>query len=353
MLGESMAQKKAHEVDTWLARRDPQIPILLFYGPDRGLVSERARKIVASTGLSADDPFSVVRLDAAEIEQTPGRLVDEARTIPMFSDRRLIWVRNAAAQKALAEDVKALAEQPPRDAIILIEAGDLKKGVALRAAVEASEHAMALPCYADEGRNVDSLIDEELQKAGLSIALDARQLLKRSLGGDRLASRGELEKLALYAAGRKQITLDDVQLMTGDVSGLSLDHVIDAVLEGKSADFDAAFNRLSGGGNQAPAQVLSATLRQFQSLQLMRGTMERDGRGAASVVASARPPVFFTRRRTVENALSAWSAEGIARALGSLQAAVLHTRRRPDLALPISRQALLAITLESTRLLAG
>ena len=342
-----MAQKKAHEVDGWLARRDLQKSILLFYGPDRGLVSERARKIAASTGLSADDPFSVVRLDAAEIDQTPGRLIDEARTVPMFSDRRLIWVRNAAAQKGLADDVKVLAAQPPRDAVILIEAGDLKKGAPLRATVEASEHAMALPCYADESRGVDSVIDEELQKAGLSIALEARQALKRSLGGDRLASRGELEKLALYAADRKQITLDDVKLMIGDVAGLSLDDAIDATLEGKPADFDIAFARLGGG--QAASQVLGAAMRQFHALQAMRGAMDADGRNAASVVASARPPVFFTRRKTVESALMRWNSESIVRALASLQAAVLQARRRADLAEAIARQALLAITIESAR----
>lgn len=342
-----MAQKKAHEVDGWLARRDLQKSILLFYGPDRGLVSERARKIAASTGLSADDPFSVVRLDAAEIDQTPGRLIDEARTVPMFSDRRLIWVRNAAAQKGLADDVKVLAAQPPLDAVILIEAGDLKKGAPLRAAVEASEHAMALPCYADESRGVDSVIDEELQKAGLSIALEARQALKRSLGGDRLASRGELEKLALYAADKKQITLDDVKLMIGDVAGLSLDDAIDATLEGKPADFDIAFARLGGG--QAASQVLGAAMRQFHALQAMRGAMDADGRNAASVVASARPPVFFTRRKTVESALMRWNSESIVRALASLQAAVLQARRRADLAEAIARQALLAITIESAR----
>src|SRR5262245_28101246 len=232
-----MAQKKASEVDAWLARRDPGKSIVLVYGPARGLVSERARKVALSTGLSADDPFSVVRLDAAEIEQAPGRLVDEARTVPMFSDRRLIWVRNAGAQKALADDVKALAGHAPRDAVILVEAGDLKKGTALRTVVEACEHAMALPCYADEGRMVDALIDEELEKAGMSIGLDARQALKRSLGGDRLASRGELEKLVLYTAGQKNISLDDVKLLSGDVSGLSVDAAIDAVLEGNISDF--------------------------------------------------------------------------------------------------------------------
>ena len=43
--------------------------------------------------------FRVVRLDAAEVERDPGRLIDEAGTISMFSARRLIWVRDAGATK--------------------------------------------------------------------------------------------------------------------------------------------------------------------------------------------------------------------------------------------------------------
>ena len=146
----------------------------------------------------------------------------------MFSARRLLWVRNAAGQKALADDVKALLAEPPRDAIVLIEAGDLKKGAPLRAAVEASRPGMALPCYADEARDIDAVIDDELQKAGMSLTLEARQALRRNLGGDRLASRGEIEKLVLYAHGRSEIGLDDVKAMTGDVSGLSVDDAVDA-----------------------------------------------------------------------------------------------------------------------------
>lgn len=343
-----MAQKKAHEVDSWLSRPDENVRIILFYGPDRGLVSERARLFAAKTGLSPDDPFSVVRLDAAEIEQQPGRLVDEARMVPMFSDRRLVWVRNAGAHKSLAEDVKALAGDPPRDAIVLIEAGDLKKGAGLRAAVEAAGTAMALPCYADEARGVDAVIDEELQKAGMTITLDARQALRRSLGGDRLASRGEVEKLVLYARGQTQVTIDDVNLSIGDVAGLSVDEVVDSVLEGKLDLFETSFSRLAASGNQI-FPILSAMMRQFQALHAMRGLMDAKGQSAASAVASARPPVFFSRRRTVENALQRWSAEGAARVLERLQNAVLQTRRRPDLAEAITRHTLLAIALDSGR----
>lgn len=83
-----MAQKKAYEVDGWLERPDPRFFLVLIYGPDRGLVSERAQAFAARTGLPLDDPFSVVKLDAGEAERDNGRLLDEARTVPMFSDRQ-------------------------------------------------------------------------------------------------------------------------------------------------------------------------------------------------------------------------------------------------------------------------
>src|SRR4051812_10332229 len=104
-----MAEKKAHEVDAWLARPDPKVSIALIYGPDHGLVAERGRAFAAKAGVPLDDPFSVVRLDAAEVERDPGRLADEAGAISMFSARRLIWVRDAGAGKTLADAVTALA----------------------------------------------------------------------------------------------------------------------------------------------------------------------------------------------------------------------------------------------------
>ncbi|MBA3448647.1 MAG: DNA polymerase III subunit delta [Pseudaminobacter sp.] len=346
-----MAQKKPNEVDPWLARPDPKAVIILFYGPDRGLVAERARAFAVKTGLPLDDPFSVVRIDAAEVDRDPGRLVDEAMTVPMFSERRLLWVRNAAGQKALTDEVKALCAAPPREAIILIEAGELKKTAPLRTAVEASGNAMALPCYADEAKGIDAVIDDEMRISGMSLSLEARQALRRNLGGDRLASRGEIQKLILYAHGASQIGLDEVNAMIGDVSGLTVDDAVDAVLDGRIEAFDSIFTRHTQTGSQS-FLVLAAALRQFQALHLMRGAMDAGSRNASSVVAGARPPVFFARRKIIESALERWRSEPLARALTRLQDAILQTRRRPDLAAAIARQALLGLAVESARLAA-
>ena len=322
--------------------------MVLFYGPDRGLVSERAKTFVRQAGLDADDPFSSVRLDASEVEASPGRLTDEAGTMPMFAARRLVWVRGAGAQKQLAEEVKALAAAPPPDALVVIEAGDLKKGAALRSTIEAASGAMALPCYADVGKTIDGVIDEVLARENLTIALDARHALRTNLGGDRLATRSEIDKLALYCLGTGEITLADVRAAVGDVSGSGIDDAIDAVLNGQPVEFDTAYTRLVSSGTN-PFLLLASGLRQFQLLSLMRGEMDGAGKPAGAVVASARPPVFFARKKLVEAALQRWQAPALARALERLQAAILLTRRRPDLATATARQALIALLVESAR----
>lgn len=340
-----MAQKKAYEVDTWLARPDPRIGIVLLYGPDRGLVSERAKRFAKTSGLPLNDPFSVVRIDAAA-DDAEGRLLDEARMVPMFAARRLIWVRNAGAQKPLAEAVAELGRAPLPDAVVLIEAGELKKGAPLRTAVEGSSQAMALPCYADEDKAVDALIEEELRRSRLTIAPETRAVLRALLGGDRMASRGELEKLALHAGPSGEITLADVRTLTGDVSTLSNDDMIDHVLSGNGKAFGDLFARHV----RTPSQLhtlLAGALRQLQVLHLLRGRMEASRLSAAAAIGGMKPPPFPPRRATLENALARWTAALLQDALTQLQAAVLEGRRRPDLALAIAERALLRVA--STR----
>ncbi|MBX4377916.1 hypothetical protein K4H02_22940, partial [Mycobacterium tuberculosis] len=89
-------------------------------------------------------------------------------------------------------------------------------------------------------------IDDMLARNKLQITLDARNLLKESLGGDRLATRAELEKICLYAHGRERVTIEDVRDIIGDVSATSYETIVDAMMTGNLADFTHAFDRVIG-----------------------------------------------------------------------------------------------------------
>src|SRR5258707_11740923 len=98
-----MVALRGKEIDTFLARPDAGRSIILLYGPDAGLVRERADALIASAVDDPNDPFSLVKLDGDELSAEPSRLVDEAMTVPLFGGRRAIRVR--AGSRSFASGV--------------------------------------------------------------------------------------------------------------------------------------------------------------------------------------------------------------------------------------------------------
>jgi DNA polymerase-3 subunit delta len=193
-----MAQLKSHEFSGFLRREGTPYRIILVYGPDRGLVSERASEIAAKTGIDLKDDFAVLKLEASDLSGDPGRLADEFGAISLFGGDRLVWVKNAGNDRGLIQALTALVETEPGSSHLLIEAGDLKKGSALRKLVENARTALAIPCYADDARGIQTLIDEELGTAGLTIQPEARQRLAQLLGGDRSRQPWRIEKSSRF-----------------------------------------------------------------------------------------------------------------------------------------------------------
>src|SRR6202008_2868890 len=93
-----MVALRGKDIDNFLARPDPGRPIILLYGPDAGLVRERADALLKSAVDDPEDPFSLVKLDGDELAAEPSRLVDEAMTVPMFGGRRGLCVGRRPAR---------------------------------------------------------------------------------------------------------------------------------------------------------------------------------------------------------------------------------------------------------------
>ncbi|MEM6463671.1 MAG: DNA polymerase III subunit delta [Pseudomonadota bacterium] len=344
-----MAQKRAHEVDSFIRRPDPKYRAFLIYGPDRGLVSERAAALSAKVDVDLSDDFNVVRLDAAAIREDPARLLDEINAIALFGGDRLVWLRGAGNEKAITDAFAAISKDPPANTTLIVEAGDLKKSASLRKAAEAGSATMALPCYGDDGRNIHALIDEELGRAGLKITGAARRILAENLGGDRLASRSELQKLALYCHGRETVGEDDVVAATGDASSLTVDSAVECVLNGDLAGLDHALSRIVASKTGTPL-VLQACLRQFQMVDAIRAAIEQQRQPTSKALGEYGRRIHFSRKPALEHAVRIWSSASTEQVLQHLHKAVHETRLKPAIQDSIARQALLAIAMRSKKL---
>src|SRR3954465_14336570 len=128
-----MVALKSSDIESFVARPDPSRAVVLVFGPDAGLVSERADAIIRASVDDPGDPFALVRLDGDALASDPARLIDEATTVPLFGGRRAIRVR--AGSRNMVPALEGVLGARLSDCRVVIEAGDLKRNAPLRAAV--------------------------------------------------------------------------------------------------------------------------------------------------------------------------------------------------------------------------
>jgi DNA polymerase-3 subunit delta len=342
-----MAEVKSAQADSFIQRPDKIYGVFLLYGPDAGMVSERADALASNFGIDRTDPFALLRLDADAACAAPGALIDEVRSIGMFGGKRIVRI-SGSTRRNLAEALRPVLDFASQECRVIIEAADLKRDSALRKLVERSATGMAIPCYADDDRSLANLITAELQAAGLSIDRNAMQLLRSNLGGDRKLTKAELEKLVLYCLGMSQVTARDVETVIGNVANAELDEVVDAAITGKLDLLDAELTRVLA--NSSAELPLIWAMRHFQMLQLARHRMEQERLNAEAVVTAIRPPVSFKRRSAITESLGLWNLASINRALVRLHESVLEARARASLSQAICSASLFAIANEAKRL---
>ncbi len=75
---------KSHEADKYVVSPPKGLMMALVYGPDAGLVQERAEKLLKTVTPDLTDPFNTADLNEATLLADPARLADEAAAISMM-----------------------------------------------------------------------------------------------------------------------------------------------------------------------------------------------------------------------------------------------------------------------------
>jgi len=309
----------------FLKRPPETIAAVLLFGPDEGLVRERAEALTrAVLGSAGDDPFRLALLTGDMLRQDPARLADEAGALSLMGGRRVVRLREAG--DAVAKTLQYVLDQTKPGSLIVIEAGDLGKGSSLRKLAEAAPNAASIGCYADSPREIAQLIRDVLAAERISVSDEAVEYLTANLGEDRGITRQELDKLCLFAGPGGKIDLAGAIASVGDSSALDLDDVVYDALDGHAASVEAALSRLFLEG-QSPVAILRAAQRHAQRLHLAAARVAA-GEAADAVARSVRPPIYFKLVDRFRSQIGAWPPERTQRLL-KLLLRPNSTARRP------------------------
>lgn len=328
------------QIDDFLKNPGEKIAAVLVFGPDEGLVRERVNALVKAAAGSGDDPFRVVELDSDALRSDPARLMDEAGAISMLGGRRAVRINGITdGQAKIVEDFLG-SHRDSKNTLVIFEAGELPGRAALRKLFEAAPHAAAIACYHDSGGDLKAVIQAQLSAAGKSASQAALSYLEQSLGGDRGATRSEIDKLVLYIGAAKQIELEDAMASVGHSADVVQDDLNYAIAEGDSR----AIERQLGLNlaETAPIMILRGLARHFLKLHGAVGRLE-SGASLQDAMVALNSPLFWRDRPRLEKQCRRWSSRAIAIALQKIGETESQAMRHREIADTLTRRAGLEI----------
>lgn len=303
-----------NDITAQVRQLNPAYRAVLIYGRDEGLVRERADKIAKQIVEDLRDAFQVASIEPDRLKAEPYLLADEAAAISMMGGRRVIRVDGAGEN--VTEAAKSFLANPVGDGLVIITAGGIRATSALVKLFNSAKNAAAIACYEDNQGDLQNLIFEVMGKYNLNMEPDVTAYLQNNLGSDRLISRGELEKLALYMGqsdDRLTVALKDARACVGDSGTLTLDMIATATTGGDLKLLDEtlfkAFNR---GENAIP--ILRNVARRLQKLHLVRGSMDK-GISADQAVKTVVYNPYSPEKKSLMGQLGKWSTAKLSNAL--------------------------------------
>jgi DNA polymerase-3 subunit delta len=269
--------------------------------------------------ISGDEPLRV--MEAADAVRTRARaagfderelltvsagfdwnsLAAAAGNLSLFAARRVIDLRLPGGKPgdAGAKALRAYAEAPPEDTLLLITAGKLEASARKSRWVEALDKAgVVVFVWPLDGRQLPAWVRARMQQRGLEATPEAAALLAERVEGNLLACVQEIEKLyLLQGAGR--IDVRDIASAVADSARFDVYDLVDTALAGDGVRSVRILNGLQGEG-VVPAVVLWALVRDLRQLAAMAQLLA-GGQALGSVLSRFR--VWQSRTTVFSRAL--------------------------------------------------
>lgn len=293
-----------------VARAVKDCRVFYFCGPDESGASDAAAKIAGMLGEAEK-----VDLGGAELKRDPVRLADEARSVSLFGDKRIIHVR--ATGDDAHDAVETLLESPVEGWPVIIVTTSATDKSRIAKLLENRADALVGMFHPPDLKSVAGTVRMMADGLGLRMTDDLAERIARSTALDTRMARSEIEKLVLYLDASPQAPrtvsaadVDEICAINDDDGMMPL---VNAVLSGDSRRIPAELSRMREQGINPVGLVLAMERRAGQLVQLAGRLGERSDVNAFMQQESDARRVFFRDRNDLTQQLKRWRGARLVR----------------------------------------
>lgn len=282
-------------------------PVYLLYGEDTTLMNDVVDRIVAASLDETTKQFNLDVLDGSEV--TADEVVARAVSFPMMGDRRVVIVREFDRVEK-KERLAAYAANPSAHTVLMLlgTSPDFRR----KEMQALKESAMAVNIPELREPAIREKISEMVRTRGYAIREDAVDELLKRVGRSFGDVKNAVEKAALFAGARKEITAKDVLEVISRTQGTDIYDLQRQIARRDARGAMESLFRLLDGGESAIG-IIAMLTRYFQRIWAIEDAIRSDKGEAPSLLGI--PAFTVTEYRS---AAKSFSQSEVERIFGSL-----------------------------------
>jgi DNA polymerase-3 subunit delta len=293
------------------ASRQPLKAAYLIVGDDSPKIELALKRLKARIAEQSGSDINIDEFDATA--SSAMQVVNAANTLAFLGGMRLVLVHEVHAWlKAEKDVIVAYLKSPAPDACLTLVAEKIPPADALRAAMR--EHGEILEYPAPkEGQLPQWLVQEAASRLKMELGFQEARMMVQRCGANQSILLQELEKLQIYADGRR-ITGDDIRLLATPTVEASIFDLLDSLALGRGVEaFSAAEDLLASG--ERTEVLFNRILRNFQNMSRV-AAMRDEGMQPEAIQTELKMKPYPVRKLMEQSALL--GTDGISRRLAVL-----------------------------------
>jgi DNA polymerase-3 subunit delta len=236
--------------------------LILLYGQESFFVEKGMLAVRDAVVTPENRDFNLTQFYGKDF--VPNDVVEQARTFPVFAERRLVMIKNI--HESRAEQLETLldyVEDPVPETVLLLTA---EKIDARRKIFQLfKKNGVSIEFKKIYENQLPSFVRDLANSSNLSLTAGALKLFCKRVGTNLAEVQGEMEKLVGYLGERDLADEADVAAIVSDTRIESIFDLTDAMGRGDRSTALTLLDRLLAEG-QAPLMILAMMTRHFRQM---------------------------------------------------------------------------------------
>lgn len=247
-------------------------PYYVLYGSEEYLKSLYLNKLVHAL-LAPEDTMNLSVYEGNRIDMD--EVLAMANTLPFFSERRVVVLKNTGLFKSATDIGEHLANIPDSTTVLFVEK-EVDKRSKLFQFVR--DHGYATEMNGLGENDLRLFVASGFKKFNLLISNNTIDLLLSRCGTDMVRLTNEIEKLAAYCQGKGEVQPKDLRTITTVVAEGHVFAMIDAVSAGDKKRAVSLYSELLAA-QEKPMRILQLLAKNYYQLSLV---LKMSARGIAA-----------------------------------------------------------------------